>query len=187
MSSTVTPTIETSTWSVDPSHSSVHFKVRHMMISNVRGEFGAIRGALTLNGADITLARLNIEIETASIQTRDQQRDAHLRSADFLDVEHFPAMSFQSTKITKLGADAMLIDGELTIRDVKRVVTLDVDSVSPVTKDPWGHFRLAAGASTVISRKDFGLTWNAALETGGVLVGDEVAIEIEIQFVKSQA
>jgi polyisoprenoid-binding protein YceI len=186
MSTTVHPLTAVSTWSIDPSHSSVHFKVRHMMISNVRGEFRTVRGDLRLNDADITQSKIDIEIDTSSIQTRDEQRDAHLRSQDFLDTERHPLLTFRSTKVEKAGADALRVQGHLAIHGVTRTVELNVDGISPATKDPWGNVRIAASASTVISRKDFGLTWNAALEAGGVLVGDEITIDIDVQFVKSQ-
>jgi polyisoprenoid-binding protein YceI len=185
--STAVPVTAISTWSIDPAHSSVHFKVRHMMISNVRGEFRTVRGSLKLNDADLTRSEIDIEIDTSSIHTRDEQRDAHLRSPDFLDTEHHPLLTFRSTKIETAGVDTFRVQGDLTVHGVTRTVELDVDSVSAATKDPWGNVRMAASASTVISRKDFGLTWNAALETGGVLVGDDVTVDLDVQFVKSQA
>ena len=187
MSTAVNPLTAISTWSIDPAHSSVHFKARHMMISNVRGEFRTVRGDLKLNDADITESEIDIEIDTSSIHTRDEQRDAHLRSPDFLHTELHPLLTFRSTKVEKAGVDALRVQGDLTIHGVTRNVELDVDSISPATKDPWGNVRMAASASTVISRKTFGLTWNAALETGGVLVGDEITIDLDVQFVKSQA
>jgi len=187
MSTTVNPITALSTWSIDPTHSSVHFKVRHMMISNVRGEFRTVRGGLKLDDADITQSEIDIEIDSSSIHTREEQRDAHLRSQDFLDTERHPLLTFRSTKVQKARGDTLRVQGDLTIHGVTRNVELDVDSVSPTTKDPWGNVRMAASASTVISRKDFGLTWNAALETGGVLVGDEVSIDLDVEFVKSQA
>jgi polyisoprenoid-binding protein YceI len=184
MSTAVNPLTTTSNWSIDPAHSSVHFKVRHMMISNVRGEFRTVRGGLKLNDADTTRSEIDIEIDTASIHTRDEQRDAHLRSGDFLDTEHHPLLTFRSTKIEKTGVDSFRVQGDLTVHGVSRNVELDVESVSTATKDPWGNVRMAASASTVISRKDFGLTWNAALETGGVLVGDQITVDLDVQFVK---
>jgi polyisoprenoid-binding protein YceI len=187
MSTAVNPLTAISTWSIDAAHSSVHFKVRHMMIANVRGEFCTVRGDLNLNEADITQSRIDIEIDTSSIHTRDEQRDTHLRSPDFLDTERHPLLTFRSTKVEKAGADALSVRGDLSIHGITRNVELDVDSISPATNDPWGNIRMAASASTLISRKDFGLTWNAALETGGVLVGDEVTIDLDVQFVKSQA
>ena len=184
MSTAVNTVTAISTWSIDPAHSSVHFKVRHMMISNVRGEFRTVRGDLTLNDADITQSEIEIEIDTSSIYTRDEKRDAHLRSPDFLNTERHPLLTFRSTKVEKAGVDVRRVQGDLTIHGVTRNGELDIDSISPATKDPWGNVRMAASASTVISRKDFGLTWNAALETGGVLVGDEVTIDLDVQFVK---
>jgi polyisoprenoid-binding protein YceI len=138
-------------------------------------------------GGQPAQSEIDIEIDTSSIHTRDEKRDAHLRSPDFLDTERHPLLTFRSTKVEKAGVDALRVQGDLTIHGVTRIVELDVDSTSPATKDPWGNVRMAASASTVISRKDFGLTWNAALETGGVLVGDEVTIDLDVQFVKSQA
>ena len=187
MSTTVNTLTAISTWSIDQAHSSVHFKVRHMMISNVRGGFRTVRGDLKLDEADITQSEIDIEIDISSIHTRDEQRDAHLRSPDFLDTERHPLLTFRSTKLEKAGVDALRVQGDLTIHGVTRNVELDVDSISPATKDPWGNVRMAASASTVISRKDFGLTWNTALEIGGVLVGNEITIDLEVQFVKSQA
>jgi polyisoprenoid-binding protein YceI len=187
MSTAVNPVTAISTWSIDLAHSSVHFKVRHMMISNVRGEFRTVRGDVKLNEADITQSEIDIKIDTSSIHTRDEQRDVHLRSADFLDTERHPLLTFRSTKIERSGVDTVRVQGELTIHGITRNVELDVDSISPATKDPWGNVRMAASANTVISRRDFGLTWNAALETGGVLVGDEVSIDLDVEFIKSQA
>ena len=183
MSTTANPIPATSTWSLDPSHSSVHFKVRHMMIANVRGQFHVVRGALTIPADDLTRASIVAEIDAASIATRDPQRDVHLKSPDFLDVEKFPLITFSSTKIESDGG-ALVIEGELTIHGVTRDVRLEVDSIPMPVQDPWGNLRLAGAATTKIHRKDFGLTWNAALETGGVLVGDEVAIELDLEFVK---
>jgi len=184
MSIAVNPLTAISTWSIDPAHSSVHFKVRHMMISNVRGEFRTVRGDLKRNEADIAQSEIDIEIDTSSIHTRDEKRDAHLRSPDFLDTESHPLLTFRSTKVENAGVDALRVQGDLTIHGVTRTIELDVDSISPATKDPWGNVRMAASASTVISRKDFGLTWNAALETGGVLIGDEVHITIDTELVR---
>src|SRR5215467_14019015 len=138
MSTITTPTTATSTWSIDPAHASAHFKVRHMMIANVRGEFRVIRGTLTLNPNDITRSSVTIEIEASSIETREPQRDAHLRSPDFLDTERYPLITFRSTKIHKED-DVLRVEGDLTIHGVTRNVELDVDSVSPATNDPWGN------------------------------------------------
>jgi len=185
MSTAVDPVTAISTWSIDPAHSSVQFKVRHMMISNVRGEFRTVRGGLKLNDADIIESEIDVEIVASSIYSRDGQRDAHLRSLDFLDTDHHPLLTFRSTRIERAGADAFRVYGDLTIHGVTRNVELDVDAISPATKDPWGNVRMAASASTGISRKAFGLIWNAALETGGVLVGDAITIDLDIQFLRS--
>src|SRR5215472_3760531 len=145
MASTFIPDTQTSTWSIDPAHASAHFKVRHMMIANVRGEFRTIRGTLTLNPDDVTQSSVTIEIEASSIETREPQRDAHLRSPDFLDTDRYPLITFRSTKIHQKG-DELRIDGDLTIHGVTQKVSLDVDSVSPEMKDPWGNLRMAASA-----------------------------------------
>jgi polyisoprenoid-binding protein YceI len=174
-----------SNWNIDPVHSSAQFKVKHMMISNVKGEFTAVTGALTLNETDITKSRVEASIDATTINTREAQRDAHLKSADFLDVEKFPTLTFKSTRVTKTGDGELSVTGDLSIHGVTRIVVFEVEGVSAPTKDPWGNTRIGLSASTRISRKDFGLTWNAALETGGILVGEEVTITLDVQFVKA--
>lgn len=176
---------QTSTWEVDPVHSSAEFKVKHMMIANVRGHFSKISGLLTLDESDVTQSKVETSIEAASIDTRDEQRDTHLRSADFLDVENHPWLTFVSTRVNKLGIAELSVEGDLTIRGVTRKVTFSVEGPTPPTKDPWGNVRIAVSATTRINRKDFGLTWNTTLETGGILVGDEVTITLDTEFVKS--
>ena len=175
----------TTTWNIDPTHSHAEFKVRHLMISNVKGSFPKISGALTLDGTDLTQSHVEASIDVASIETRDAQRDGHLKSADFFDVEKYPTMTFKSTKVTVTGADEGTVEGDLTIRNVTKPVVFKVEGPTPETKDPWGNMRAGAAATTKISRKEFGLTWNAALETGGVMIGDEVTITIEVEFVKA--
>ena len=175
----------TSTWTIDPVHTVVEFKVKHMMISNVKGQFSKVTGALTLDEAVLENSHVEGSIDAASLETRDAQRDAHLKSADFFDVEKFPALSFKSTKISLIRAGELAIEGELTIRDITRKVLFDVEGPTPPARDPWGNIRVAVSATTKISRKDFGLTWNAALESGGILVGDEVTITLDVQFVKA--
>jgi polyisoprenoid-binding protein YceI len=182
---TTATTSTTTTWNLDPSHSVAEFKVKHMMISNVKGHFGKLTGALTLDESDLTDSSVAIVIEAASIETRDAQRDAHLKSADFFDVEKFPTLSFKSTRIRLVGDGELAVEGDLTIRGVTREVVFSVEGPTPPAKDPWGNTRVAVAATTKISRKDFGLTWNAALETGGILVGDEVTINLDVQFVKA--
>jgi len=185
MSTLAAPQISTTTWSIDPVHSVAEFKVKHMMISNVKGQFPKITGGLSLNESDLAQSQVEASIETASIETHDLQRDAHLKSADFLDVEKFPAMTFKSTSISLIRNGELAMKGDLTIRDVTRKVTFSVEGPTPPARDPWGNTRVAVSATTKINRKDFGLTWNAALETGGILVGDEVTITLDIQFVKA--
>jgi len=159
------------------------FKVRHMMISNVKGHFSKVSGELSLDESNISNSSIQASIEAASIETRDDQRDAHLKSADFFDVEKYPLLSFKSDKIKQNGE--LSVEGDLTIHGVTRRVTFDIEGPTPPTKDPWGNTRVAISGSTKINRKDFGLTWNAALETGGILVGDEVTINLDVEFVKA--
>jgi polyisoprenoid-binding protein YceI len=175
----------TTTWNIDPAHSVAEFKVKHMMISNVKGQFAKITGTLTLDETDLTNSRVETLIESASIETRDAQRDAHLKSADFFDVEKFPTLSFNSTRISLVRDGELAVEGDLTIRDVTRKVLVSVEGPTPPAKDPWGNTRVAVSATTKINRKDFGLTWKAALETGGILVGDEVTITLDVEFVKA--
>jgi len=175
----------TTTWNIDPIHSVAEFKVKHMMISNVKGHFPKVTGMLSLDESDLANSRVEASIETASIETRDPQRDTHLKSADFFDVEKFPTISFKSTSVIIVKDDKLAVEGDLTIRGVTRKVLFSVEGPTPAAKDPWGNTRVAVSASTKINRKDFGLTWNAALETGGILVGEEVTITLDIQFVKA--
>jgi polyisoprenoid-binding protein YceI len=169
---------------IDPVHSTAQFKVKHMMISNVKGEFTAITGKLELNGSDINKSRVEASIDAGSINTREAQRDAHLKSADFLDVEKFPALTFKSTRISKISVDEIGVEGDLSIHGVTRNVVFEVEGPSAPIKDPWGNTRIGISAKTTINRKDFGLAWNAALETGGIMVGEEVHITLDVEFVK---
>lgn len=175
----------TSTWNIDPAHTVAEFKVKHMMIANVKGRFSNVSGVLTLDESDQTNSRVETSIEAASIETHNEQRDGHLKSGDFFDVENFPTLRFQSTQIKPVREGEVSVEGDLTIRGVTRRVNFDVEGPTPPTKDPWGNTRLAVAASTKINRKDFGLTWNAPLEAGGILVGDEVTITLEAEFVKA--
>ncbi len=175
----------TATWNIDPAHSAAEFKVKHMMISNVKGQFAKVTGVLTLDESDLTDSHVEALIEAASIETRDAQRDAHLKSADFFDVEKFPTLFFKSTRVSPVGDGELAVEGDLTIRGVTRKVVFSVEGPTPPAKDPWGNTRVAVSATTKINRKDFGLTWNTALETGGILVGDEVTITLDVQFVKA--
>ena len=171
-------------YKIDPVHSSVHFSVRHMMVSNVRGEFTSVSGSLTFDPDTPASSSVQATIDVASINTRDAQRDTHLKSPDFLDLDKFPTITFSSTNVAahKGGGE---VSGNLTIHGVTRPITLDVEGPTAEIKDPWGGQRIGASARTSLSRKDFDLTWNAALETGGVLVGDEVKITIDIEAVRA--
>ena len=175
-----------STWKIDPDHSNIGFKVRHLMVSNVRGNFEKHSGTVNIDDRDITKSKVEISIDAASINTNVAKRDAHLRSADFFDVAKYPTITFVSRKVARAGADKLRVTGDLTIHGVTREVVLDVDGPTRESKDPWGNIRRGASASTTINRKDFGLTWNKALETGGVLVGDDITITLEIEMVKEQ-
>ncbi len=185
MSTIAIPQTATTTWNIDPVHSVAEFKVKHMMISNVKGQFTRVKGVLTRDEADLTNSHVEAVIEAASIATRDDQRDAHLKSADFLDAEKFPTLTFKSTRITRAAGGELAAAGELTIHGVTRNVVFAVEGPTAPGKDPWGNTRIGLSATTKINRKDFGLTWNSALETGGILVGEEVTITLDVQFVKA--
>jgi polyisoprenoid-binding protein YceI len=174
------------TYQIDPSHSAAHFSVRHMMISNVRGEFTKVSGKMLYDPDNPTQATIEAIIDTGSINTRDAQRDGHLKSSDFLDVEKFPTIEFHSTSV-KCEDGGLVVTGNLTIHGVTNSVKLEVDGPTPEVRDPWGNVRVGASATTKIDRKEFGLTWNSALETGGLLVGEEVKITIELEAVREQA
>lgn len=174
-----------SRWIVEPTHSLVEFTVRHMMIANVKGSFSEVEGEVVGDPNDLTGATIQVSINTASIDTRVADRDAHLRSADFFDSENHPKMTFKSTKVTKTGEGEYDIEGELTIRGVTKPITLEA-TFEGAGKDPWGGERAGFSAKGQLNRKDFGLTWNAALETGGVLVSDEVKIHIEVELLKQE-
>jgi len=175
------------TWTLDPSHSHALFSVRHMMITNVRGEFGKLKGELKLDKANLENSKVTVSIETESVTTHENQRDAHLRSADFFDVENHPTMTFESKSFTATGNGEFELTGDLTIRGVSKEVTLKAEGPSDEYKDPWGGTRIAFTATAKINRKDWGLNWNAALEAGGVLVGETVTITIEAQFIKQNS
>ena len=175
----------TTTWNVDPVHTTVEFKVRHMMITNVKGQFTGVTGVLTLDEENITNSHVEASIDAASINTREADRDTHLKSADFLDVEKFPTLTFSSTRVIRKGDGELEVEGELTIHGVTRKVVFAVEGPTPPGKDPWGNIRIGWTASTKIKRGDFGLTWNAAVETGGILVGDDVTITFDVEAVKA--
>ena len=177
-------TTASSTWNIDPAHSAAEFKVRHMMISNVKGKFSGLSGVLKLDESDHSRSTVEVSIPAASVSTVDEKLDAHLKNEDFFDVQKFPTITFQSTKIRSTGGRDYEVTGDLTIRGVTQTVTLNVADFSEPSKDPWGNLRIGLSGSTKVNRKDFGLVWNAPLEFGGVLVGDEVTITLDVQFIK---
>jgi polyisoprenoid-binding protein YceI len=185
MSTLAIPQTSTTTWNIDPAHSVAEFKVKHMMISNVKGRFGKVTGKLTLDESDLSKSQAEAVIEAASIETGDPQRDAHLKSADFLDAEKYSNLTFKSTRISLVRDGELAVEGNLTIHGATKNVVFDVEGPTPPAKDPWGNTRVAVSATTKINRKDYGLTWNAALETGGILVGEEVTIALDVQFIKA--
>jgi polyisoprenoid-binding protein YceI len=180
----VSATTASSTWNIDPAHSAVEFKVRHMMISNVKGKFSGLSGVLKLDESDHSRSTVEVSIPAASVSTVDEKLDAHLKNEDFFDVEQFPTLTFKSTSIRSTGGHDYEVAGNLTIRGVTQTVTLNVADFSEPSKDPWGNLRIGLSGSTKVNRKDFGLVWNAPLEFGGVLVGDEVTITLDVQFIK---
>lgn len=175
---TPTPTLTAGVWAVDPSHSAVSFSVRHLMVSKVRGRFGTFTGTITI-GDDLNASSVEANVEMTSVNTDDEGRDAHLRGADFFDVEQFPTMSFVSTSLSAEG-DSYALAGDLTIKGVARPVTFVLE-FEGVSTDPWGNTKAGFSAETEINRKDWGLEWNVALETGGLLVGEKVKIQLDIE------
>lgn len=173
------------TWNIDHSHSAIQFTARHLMVTKVRGTFASWTGILDIDDDDITKSRVEVTIDAASVNTKEPKRDDHLRSADFLDVEKFPHLTFKSTAIERV-SDGLRVTGDLTIHGVTRSVILDVEENGQV-KDPWGNLRRGFSGSVTISRKDFGLTWNAVLEAGGVMVGDKLDIGLELQAIAPAA
>jgi polyisoprenoid-binding protein YceI len=171
------------TWNIDLAHSGVNFSVRHMVVSKVRGRFAKFSGKLELNEQDPTRSSVDVRIDAASIETGVAERDAHLRSPDFLDVENFPELTFTSKRVERVADDRYRVVGDLTIRGTTREVPLEVEA-GGTTKDPWGNERAGFNARAQIDRRDFGLTWNTVIETGGVVVGDRVDIEIDVEGVR---
>jgi len=172
-------------YAIDTTHSSVDFSIRHLVIAKVRGRFTQFKGLIELDPADLSKSKVSVEIEAASISTNEDKRDAHLRSADFFDVESFPLITFTSKQVEVNGND-LRVTGALTIHGVTRDVVLAVESLG-ATKDPWGNERIAFAAKTAIDRKEFGLRWNQVLEAGGFMVGDKVEIGLDVQAVKAAA
>lgn len=177
---------QTSTWSIDPNHSTAQFTVRHLAISNVSGSFTKVTGSVVLNEKDITQSQVNAVIDASSIDTRVPDRDKDLRSPNFLDVEKYPTLEFKSRRIVNNGGKLQLI-GDLTLHGTTREVTLDVDGPTPELTDPWGNTRRGFSATTMINRKDFGVVWNNTLKTGEAVVGDNLKIQIDVELVKKKA
>jgi len=170
-------------WEIDPAHSSAQFSVRHMMVSNVHGEFGKMAGRLEVEGRNFLKAQVEATIDATSINTRNEARDKDLRSANFIDVEKYPTIAFKSKRIESANGHLRMI-GDLTMRGVTKEVSLDVDGPTPEVKDQRGALRMGASATTTINRKDFNVSWNSVLEGGGVVVGDQVSITIDVELIK---
>ncbi len=170
-------------WQIDPAHSTVGFAVKHLMVSTVRGEFGKVQGTASWSKPDYSDAKVDVTVDATSIDTREPKRDAHLKSPDFFDVAKFPTLTFKSKRVDKAGGHLKLV-GDLTIHGVTREVAFDVTGPSPEMKTPWGTVAIGAEAHAKINRKDYGLNWNKALEAGGVLVGDEVNLDINLELSK---
>ena len=173
-------------WTIDSAHSAAHFSVRHLMISNVRGEFTKVTGTATIDPVNPAKSSVEITIDASSINTREPQRDEHLKSPDFLDVAKHPTLTFRSKKVEPHGAENHKLTGDLTIRGVTKEVTFDVEGPTPAVKDPWGNLRAGISATAKINRKEFGVAFNALTETGGVMVGDEVKITIEAELIQQK-
>jgi len=176
-----------SNWDIDSGHSHLGFAVKHMMISTVRGSFGKYVGTVTLDDADITKSKVHLEIDVASIATGNDKRDEDLRSPQFFDAAKFPKITFDATKVERRGADGLNVTGNLTVKNVTKPVVLTVSGLTGEIKDPFGATRRGASAQTKINRKDFGLTWNKTLETGGVVLGDSIAIDLDVELKKKQS
>jgi polyisoprenoid-binding protein YceI len=172
-------------WDIDGSHTHAGFKVRHLMISHVRGQLGPVTGTVVIDEGDLARSRVDVSVDVRGVDTRDPKRDEHLRSADFFDVANHPTVTFRSTRVEAPSGPGggLRVTGDLTIRGVTRPVTLEVEALPPVIQDPWGNARRGVSAHARVNRKDWGLKWNLAIEAGGVAVGDEVAIEIEAEIV----
>jgi polyisoprenoid-binding protein YceI len=174
----------TSEWKIDPQHSSAQFSVRHMAISTVRGAFSKVNGTILLDDKDITKSTVNVTIDVSTVDTREPDRDNDLRSDKFFDVAHFPTMTFKSRKVEQLAPGKLKVTGDLTIRGTAKEVVLDVEGPTAPVKDPWGNVRAAATATSKVNRQDFGVKWNATLDNGGVVVGDDVNITIDAEMIR---
>jgi len=174
----------TSEWKIDPQHSSAQFSVRHMAISTVRGAFSKVTGTILLDDSDITKSTVDVTIDASTVDTREPDRDKDLRSDKFFDVAHFPTMTFKSKRVEQVAPGRLKVTGDLTIRGATKEVVLDVEGPTAPVKDPWGNVRAAVTATTKVNRQDFGVKWNATLDNGGVVVGDDVNITIDVEMIK---
>jgi polyisoprenoid-binding protein YceI len=177
----------TSTWQIDPAHSAAQFAVKHLAISTVRGAFTSVKGTIQFDDSDITKSSVDVTIDVNSVDTRQPDRDKDLRSDHFFDAEHFPTITFKSKRVEQLSPAKLKITGDLTIHGITKEVVLDVDGPTAPVKDPWGHQRMAINATTKINRQDFGVKWNATMDNGGVVVGDEVSITIDAEMIPKAA
>jgi polyisoprenoid-binding protein YceI len=175
---------DAATWQMDPAHSSFQFKIRHLTVSNVKGDFNKVQGVAIINDQDLTHLKVEVAIDAASVNTGHAQRDEHLRGPDFFDVTKYPTITFISKKVIKADTNRLKVIGDLTLHGVTREITVDVEGPTPEVKDPWGNFRRGATATEKINRRDFGITWNKVLDTGGLVVGDEVNIYIEVELIR---
>ena len=176
----------TSTWQIDPAHTAAQFSVKHLAISTVRGGFSNVKGTVVLDDADISKSSVDVTIDVSTVDTRTPDRDKDLKSDKFFDVAKYPTMTFKSTKVEQAGAGKLKVTGDLTIRGTTKSVVLDVDGPTAPVKDPWGNQRSAVTATTKINRQDFGVKWNATMDNGGVVVGDEVSITIDAEMVQKK-
>jgi len=177
----------TSTWQIDPAHSAAQFAVRHLGISTVRGAFTSVKGAVQFDDKDVTKSSVDVTVDVNSVDTRQPDRDKDLRSDHFFDAEHFPAITFRSKRVEQVSPSKLKITGDLTIHGITKEVVLDVDGPTAPVKDPWGNQRMAINATTKINRQDFGVKWNATMDNGGVVVGDEVSIIIDAEMILKAA
>lgn len=177
----------TSTWQIDPAHSAAQFAVKHLAISTVRGAFTSVKGTVQFDDKDITKSSVDVTIDVNSVDTRQPDRDKDLRSDHFFDAEHFPTITFKSKRVEQLSPGKLKITGDLTIHGITKEVVLDVDGPTAPVKDPWGNQRMAINATTKINRQDFGVKWNATMDNGGVVVGDEVSITIDAEMIPKAA
>jgi len=175
---------QATTWTLDADHSTVGFSVKHMMVSDTKGAFDTYTGTIEVDDKDVTKSTVNVEIDAASINTKNKKRDDHLRSPEFFDTAKFPKVTFKSTKVEKAKDGGLTVTGNLTMHGVTKPVTLAVAPISAELKDPWGNIHAGTTATAKINREDFGLKWNAAIENGGVVVGKEVTIELQVELLK---